>query len=829
MIRRRFGCAFGPQRRAVAAAAVLAFAGMTLAVAQQQASPPAQPPLAAAAQTPAPAQPAAVAAVPAAAAAGLDAVKAALDDIEKSLTSGAQTEDGLADLKRRLAPLRGELRDRQTQRGPRLKEIDQRLSQLGPPPDSAGTEDPVIASERQRLAAQRVDVEGALKQSTLLAGRAGDLEQRINDRRRELFTNRLFARGTSLFDSQFWSDLAEAVPAELGAISALVSLWAVHARSNGGAGGALAAIVTLAALGGAAWFAARWRRRLTADPTPRRYDKALAALLILGASTVTVPVLILAAFLVLRNFGLMPDPVVDIGFGLAAAAAVMGFGRGVAVALFAPGEPARRIFPFSDQEAESYASHLTWTARAFGAAVFLNVVHRAVGAPVAPTIATGELLAVVVLAITVHLLWRSAQADFRPAHDGTAGRRLAWFRGVFWLIAAAIATSLATGYVGLAVFLAGRLLATLAIGGAVAILVAFIDALFTELVAADTPYGRKIAAISGLSPRGLDLVETLISAVLRLVLIVLAVLLVVGFSGIFAEDVFSLFQRATWDYVIGGITLSPGAILSAIAFLAVGGLAIRAAQRWLQTKFLPRTGLDAGLQNSILALFGYGGLFVVLALSLAALGIDLQKIALIAGALSVGIGFGLQSIVANFVSGLILLAERPIRVGDWVVVKNEEGWVRRISVRATEIETFDRARVIIPNQDLITGVVKNWTHGNTMGRIVIKVRVAYDSDIAKVRDILRAVGTDHPQVLRTPPPAVYLMGFGDIGLDFELRCLLGNVEQAFAVRTDLQTEILHRFREAGVKIPFPAHDARVPGPSPPTAPAAPAPAEPKPA
>ena len=135
-----------------------------------------------------------------------------------------------------------------------------------------------------------------------------------------------------------------------------------------------------------------------------------------------------------------------------------------------------------------------------------------------------------------------------------------------------------------------------------------------------------------------------------------------------------------------------------------------------------------GCRTRSLALFGYAALVAVVALALGALGIDLQKIALIAGALSVGIGFGLQAVVSNFVSGLILLAERPIRVGDWVVVKNEEGWVRRISVRATEIETFDRASVIIPNQEFITGVVKNWTHGNTMGRIIVKVRVAYDSD-----------------------------------------------------------------------------------------------------
>jgi small-conductance mechanosensitive channel len=798
MIRRPFGCA--PVRRAVLVAAALVLVGAMLAGVTLAQQPLISPP----ALEPAPAP-------PVAAAAGLDAVKTAIDGIERGLGASAQTEDGLVELKRRLAPLRDGLRDRLTQLDLRLKQVDQRAAQLGAPPDSSGTEDAAITAERLRLAGQRSDIEGALKQAKLLADRADDLDERINQRRRELFTNRLFARSASLFDAAFWNDLAESVPAEFRGLADLLSSWVAYARGNGGVGGAVAAIAILAALGGAAWFAVRWRRRFTAVAAPRRFDKALAATIILGTSIATMPVLIAASVLVLRNFGLLPSALVDIGFGLAAAALVVGFGRGVAIALFAPGAPARRIIPFEDHEAESYASHLIWASRVFGVAVFLNVVHRSLGSPVAPIIATGELLAVAILAITIHLLWRSTQADFRATPDGAASTRLTWLRGVFWLMGIAIATALATGYVGFAVFLAGRMLAILALGGAVTIVVVFIDALLTELLSADTPHGRKIAVAFGLTPRGLDLIETLASAVLRVVLIVLAVLMVMSFSGIFADDIFSVFQRATWDYVIGNVSLSPTAILSALTFLLIGGLAIRAAQRWLATKFLPRTGLDAGLQNSILALFGYAALIAVLALSLGALGIDLQKIALIAGALSVGIGFGLQAVVSNFISGLILLAERSIRVGDWVVVKNEEGWVRRISIRATEIETFDRASVIIPNQEFITGVVKNWTHGNTLGRIVIKVRVAYDSDVAKVRELLLECGTKHPQVLQATPPAVYLMGFGDIGIDFELRCLLGNIEQSFSVRNDLYLEVLRKFRDAGIRIPFPVHDARVPG------------------
>ncbi len=165
--------------------------------------------------------------------------------------------------------------------------------------------------------------------------------------------------------------------------------------------------------------------------------------------------------------------------------------------------------------------------------------------------------------------------------------------------------------------------------------------------------------------------------------------------------------------------------------------------------------------------------------------------------------------MSNFVSGLILLAERPIRVGDSIVVKGEEGWVRRIRVRATEIETFDRASVIIPNSELITGVVKNWTHANTMGRIVVKVGVAYDSDPEQVRDILIAIANEHPQVLKTPPPRAFLVAFGDSALNFELRCVVANVENGLAVKSDLHLAILKRFREAGIEIPYPQREIRL--------------------
>jgi potassium-dependent mechanosensitive channel len=198
-------------------------------------------------------------------------------------------------------------------------------------------------------------------------------------------------------------------------------------------------------------------------------------------------------------------------------------------------------------------------------------------------------------------------------------------------------------------------------------------------------------------------------------------------------------------------------------------------------------------------------------LGLATLGIDLQKIALVAGALSVGIGFGLQSVVSNFVSGIILLAERPIRVGDMVEVKGEGGYVRKISVRATEIETFERASMIVPNSALITDVVKNWTHGNPTSRIIVKIGVAYDSDPEKVRAILTEIAAAHPLVLTSPPPRVLFARFGDSALEFELRCVVANVDQSLNVNSDLHFAILQRFRAAGIGIPYPQREVRVIG------------------
>lgn len=270
-----------------------------------------------------------------------------------------------------------------------------------------------------------------------------------------------------------------------------------------------------------------------------------------------------------------------------------------------------------------------------------------------------------------------------------------------------------------------------------------------------------------------------------------------------------MLDQLNFGFQIGQTTILIGDVLLALAVVIVGVAITRLLQLWLRRRVLPRTRFDSSVQNSIATIIGYVGYILVGSLALARLGIALENIALVAGALSVGIGFGLQAIVSNFVSGLILLTERSVRVGDWIVVENVEGYVRRIQVRATEVETFERATVLVPNSELITGVVKNWTRSDMLGRISVKVGVAYDADAEKVRDLLIAAANEQASVAREPAPYVLFSEFGDSALQFELRCMVIDVRQSLPVKSDLHFAILRKLRSANIEIPFPQRDIHI--------------------
>ncbi|MEQ1712085.1 MAG: mechanosensitive ion channel domain-containing protein, partial [Hyphomicrobium sp.] len=285
---------------------------------------------------------------------------------------------------------------------------------------------------------------------------------------------------------------------------------------------------------------------------------------------------------------------------------------------------------------------------------------------------------------------------------------------------------------------------------------------------------------------------------LSLAILALPVLLLQwGFSG---ADIRDWLKAALFGFEIGSFKISLARILIGIVLFTVLLFLTRLFQRWLREAILIQPRVDAGVANSIDTAFGYAGTIVAALIAISYAGLDVTNLAIVAGALSVGIGFGLQSIVNNFVSGLILLIERPIKVGDWIVVGNEQGTVRSISVRSTEIETFDKASLIVPNSELITGRVLNWTHRNSIGRVVLNFTAAHSADPKSVCAILDAIARADIDVLAHPKPAVSFDGFNAKELQFTLRVHVGDIAKGSAVATALRTAVFERFRLADVPL-----------------------------
>lgn len=733
-----------------------------------------------------------------------------LESVENALGREGIGDKELIELASQLTDVQAEASAMVDGLQPQVIGLRQQLSELGEVPADGAAESAELSERRSRLNGNLAELDGFQREARLVVLRVSQIESALLAKRQQRFFQNLTARGPGLFSPALWSGAAAGLPDYLSSLSLQFrDTW--HFVGNQISERPLRQALFLAELIFiVAMFAIIWRwlhrRARAADARqPQRGMKdwtALGRLQEFGASGV-LPVLALAA--IQNRLGasmLLPDRFFDLVTILLTAVALLIVVSSLFFIFVNPFFAERRIARLSDKG----ANHIWLTA---GAGLITIVVVSVLEFSTRQLLGADELVrwmavipATVGIVTTVWCLLvigRDTGSDANIKNEGLLNWRN--IAAVVWITSLVGVVALVAGYVRLARFAVGQIVILLFVAGMLWLVLRLIDEIKQRFARSDASAGEMTGAGHQLAVIGFGIA--------RLIASVMAVFALLVPWGIQSQDWMNAVRKGFFGFQVGDLRVSFSAMLTALAVLLVGMVVTGRVRQWVSSQYLPTTRLDRGLRNSITTIIGYAGVILSVLLAVTAAGFDFTSIALVAGALSVGIGLGLQSIVNNFVSGLILLAERPIKTGDWIVTSGGQGTVRRISVRSTEIETFDGATVIVPNSNLITESVTNWNHRDSKGRITIAVGVGYSSDPDHVREILMESAKAHTLVIEHPAPQVLFMDYGSDALIFELRAYLADVTYSLSTASDLRFDILRRLREAGIEIPFPQRDLHI--------------------
>ena len=352
------------------------------------------------------------------------------------------------------------------------------------------------------------------------------------------------------------------------------------------------------------------------------------------------------------------------------------------------------------------------------------------------------------------------------------------------------------GYPGLATFIFNRFFFSILLVGAFAMVRMFIS----DLLRRSIVFWIKTFKMRR---RLLSKVDFLMSLMVTPVLVMFLIYSLLRLWVVPSNFMLNGIKRLVFGFKVGGIQISLVAIFTGFLIFFISLTLVRVLKRRMASNLLTRINMDEGIKHSLVSGFGFTGFIISAILGMVAMGVDLSNLAFIAGALSVGIGFGLQDVIKNFVSGIIILFERPFKVGDWVILGGEEGKIKQINIRSTELETWTRRSVIIPNATLISSSLVNLTHGNNWQRQTVMVGVSYDSDAEQVTQILLECAKACKKVAKVPAPYVIFKEFASSSLDFELRFYVSNIWDGWSAGSDVRYEILKRFRDENINIAYP--------------------------
>lgn len=544
-----------------------------------------------------------------------------------------------------------------------------------------------------------------------------------------------------------------------------------------------------------------------------RYGKKVMAAAFVALAYGVIPATILGSFLLwilstqtsnIGFFGLVVNSVLFY-------ALIVILAKAISRVIFAPYNEKWRLVSVSDEKAKKITSSLYFAVITIGIAAFCQHIARKANYPIELITYLSTLGSAIkaffIVLVTKRMLWEDEvnsdaenDEEENEQHEENEESISSAFKVTFTLSVFAIGVLILSlfGYSILSSFILNKFIEScLLIGLFVIIRKAFIEVLHRLLLlrfwAKTFKFRRKL----------IHKIDFWLTMIFEPLFVIFGVFILFSLWGVSTDLLLQMLKKLLFGFMIGDVKISLLAIVLGFVVFFIAVAVVRSLKRKLMSNVLMKMDIDDGIKHSLESGFGFIGFLASVLLAIVVMGGNLTNLALIAGALSFGIGLGLQNIVNNFVSGIILLFERPIKVGDWVIVNGQEGIVKQINIRATELETWKKSNIIIPNADMLSNTLTNMTHTDKMGRVEISIGVAYGSDVELVKELLLAAVDGNKKILKKPAPSVFFMDFGDSSLEFEARGFTADVMNKLGIESELRFEINKRFAEHNINIPFP--------------------------
>jgi potassium efflux system protein len=720
-----------------------------------------------------------------------------LDRIEQGLHNTKADYKALNDFRTALFGLRAEAEEFWKKLEPALNSAADNVQAL---PPATGQDQ---APEPEQAAAYRAETVAYHAYLNSTRGALDGTHNRINkllghllDIRRSKVASNLLQRVPGALYPETWLTAPGQILALISKVSGAIATW-WDAQDDDQilplAGLALAMWLGLSVIGLAGVRRLRRWEDCGEPPFWRRASDA-AGIVLLRSLPVILPLVFL--FTALEGAAVLPNDISWLFYSGARSIIVIVVVNALVSTALSPADHRWRLIPASNAAAVRIAGLVLTMALLYGTATFLQTAAYLFKAPDSPKLALILLPNTIIALLIVAILQTPLRSERIGGLPSASWLRI--LRLPIWFLALAIIASAATGYLYLSRFITQQLIVTGAILTIVYLMLLWADGIAQAMGSESSGIGKWLSATGHLDQGSRQRLSVPVSLLLKFGVMLCAIPLILNQWQFSWPDIFEWYRQLFFGFRIGNTQVSLAALFASVVVFALGYFAAKFFQQWLDTQILKPAGLSGGLRDSIRTGVGYVGIAAAALFALSYAGFSLSNLAIVAGAFSVGIGFGLQSVVNNFVSGLILLAERPIKIGDLVVAGGEEGYVRKISVRSTEIETFDGANVLIPNSFFISEKVKNWTLRNNTGRVTIKVNVAHGTVPHQVRAILLQVAQAHPAVMRTPAPVVNFEEIGSDSLEFKLYAFVHDLNTSGSTRTDLRIAILDAFHDAGI-------------------------------